>query len=378
MQLWDVKNYTPFAAFGGFERDHTAESFWCIWIKAEFNVSQDGRVSWVKTPDLQISPTPVAQETDAGDMMLQEADIGLPRTVSDISLIGQAPVAAGTTAPIVTQLSVGDWQKRVEVHPAAVLQGNRIVPDPAPDQDETVPLDWTEAFGGKRDETDIFALNPLGTGYDKNALGDNHSRLPRLRYPGDQMARATDILRPVSYLPVPQSWEPRRSLAGTFNEEWTKTRAPLLPLDHNPDYRSSVPEDQRYPGFLTGGEEVAFQNIAGPNGTAPAPFVLPETEWEVETQFNGAWVPMKMKVQSLVLEPGQGKFSILWAGAFPIGSPANDVKVQQTTIVLRGSSGFSVTAEDAGLFGEEQVFEYGAQTQPDAVMSEVTPDAGHD
>jgi hypothetical protein len=174
----------------------------------------------------------------------------------------------------------------------------------------------------------------------------------------------------------------RSKLAGTFDDNWAKTRAPLLPQDHNPEYRSSVPPDQRYSGFLVGGERVEMRNISGVDNNPIPGFTLPTLGFEVLTRLDGAWVPTPMTIQALVLRPSSGTFTLMWCGAIPIGSPANDVKIQQSTIVLKTSSGFTVTPEDVPAFGQENEDAFGdapvLEKKLELSSSEEIPNAGND
>lgn len=372
MQLWDVINYTPFAAFGGFERDHLAESYWCVWIKAAFEVSPKGHITWHDNPDLEISPSPQEIETPKGTIIVEDSDMSLPRPSTDISLYGSTKVPAHTTMPIRTELKVAQWSKAIEVHPPAKLSSRKIQAGPFSEQDEYVSLDWTNAFGG-RTEKDVLEENPLGTGYAPSRDKSEDVDLPRLRYPGEQLKRVSDTFRPACYLPIPRAWLPRRELAGTFDDNWMKTRAPLLPQDHQIEYRNTTPADQRFNGFISGGEWVEMHNISGPNGTDLPKFQIPTLEFEVATQIDGKWVNMPMKIQSLAFAPGTARFSLLWGAAIPIGSPANDVKVQKSTVELRNSTGFTVSAENAVKFGEENLRDFGTPPAPEPLADQAQP-----
>lgn len=352
MQLWDVTNYTPFAAFGGFERDHEAHAHWCLWIKAAFSVNEAGQVVWRKEPATQISPGPT--ETETG-IMLCDGDMSLPKPATDICLAGTALAPGDGSQPFLISAEVGDWSKRLQVHTDRLWRRMRGVRPSETAPSRELPLTWHHAFGGMQQLDDgveeAFPDNPIGTGFTGKNTRPDELALPRLTYPDEDVTRPGVQIRPASFLPIPRNWPARATLAGTFDDAWMKLRAPLLPTDHDPAWRHSAPLDQRYPGFLQGGEPVRLTNILWRDGSFAAPeFRLPKLAFRVDLRFDGAWQSVPMHVQDLMLWPDEGYFTLLWMGSLPIGAAANDVKVQETVVRLSGSEGFTVRPEDLDAF----------------------------
>lgn len=65
--------------------------------------------------------------------------------------------------------------------------------------------------------------------------------------------------------PVGRWWQPRASLAGTYDAEWKATRWPKLPLDFDFAYWNAAPKDQQI-DYPQGGEDVVLIGLH-PQGT---------------------------------------------------------------------------------------------------------------
>jgi hypothetical protein len=61
--------------------------------------------------------------------------------------------------------------------------------------------------------------------------------------------------------PLSRNQEPRRSFAGTYDENWVKQRMPLLPEDFDLRYNHSARADQNTTGYLSGDEPFAFTDL---------------------------------------------------------------------------------------------------------------------
>src|SRR5262249_30230252 len=61
--------------------------------------------------------------------------------------------------------------------------------------------------------------------------------------------------------PLPRDQEPRRSLAGTYDEDWVKHRMPLLPEDFDLRYNQSARAVQITAGYLSGDEPFVISDL---------------------------------------------------------------------------------------------------------------------
>ncbi len=354
MQLWELHNATPFAATAQFERDEKAAAFWCVWIKATFNVDADGRVRLAS----EQRPLVAAPVVDDAGLLQADTDLSLPKSATDILLDGDSlppkDWTRGTAYAVAAK--VGDWSKTLTVRPAATwrwMKGAQVHEDSTPG----IPLTYTLGFGGTVTDAAGQEIshepNPAGLGFAPGAGRGDRVAAPRLFYKGETWKGPKDRPNPAGFGPIARHWLDRANLAGTFDTDWMQTRAPLLPKDHDPAFRHAAPSDQRYDGYLKGGEAVQLTHIAwGDGGHAPA-FKLPVLDFAVDSHFRGAWVPQLMQIDTLAMYPRDRQFSLCWCGTLPVGAVKNDVALRETLISLRSSQGFAVPPEMMDAFYNE-------------------------
>ena len=106
--------------------------------------------------------------------------------------------------------------------------------------------------------------------------------------------------------PVLRHWPARRPFAGTYNDAWAKTRAPLAPLDVQPQYWQVAPKAQQAKGHLKGGEKVMLQGVTPPGfaefGVIQA--TLPRLSLGFRTKFyDGSVANTRSVIHSVILQP---------------------------------------------------------------------------
>lgn len=122
----------------------------------------------------------------------------------------------------------------------------------------SMPLDWPYAYGGPEHKA-----NPLGRGMAETPDDQGQPRrwLPNVEYPDQLVTSEKDQPRPAGMGRIEVHWEPRIQRAGTYDDEWVKTRAPGLPDDTDTDYFMDAAEDQWLDGYLKGGERYVLRNL---------------------------------------------------------------------------------------------------------------------
>src|SRR5262249_37085300 len=118
---------------------------------------------------------------------------------------------------------------------------------------EQLPLKWEEAFGGfdtSGDKPLEEPRNPVGRGLvrDTNLLVNQLA--PASEDPGDLIRSPRSRPTPMGVGPLGRHWAPRRSYAGTMDENWKKERMPLLPLDFDERYNQLAPPKLIAPSYL--------------------------------------------------------------------------------------------------------------------------------
>lgn len=352
MRLWQLHNFTPFPVASQFEKDHHAASFWGVWVKATFDVGTDGRLRLAFEQE-PLHPAPIM--SDNGPFALADNDITLPKSATDIIVIADStpPNGHDDAAPYTVNVSLGTWTKSLVVHPPRDWKKPRLMGSGitiSEGSDPSIPLSYDQGYGGtvfNDGEPDHFEENPAGIGYHPDPQAPRAG--PRLTFPDDPWLGPKSTPRPAGLGPIARQWLPRAQLAGTFDTDWMQLRAPLMPEDHDPEWRHAAPVDQRYDGFVQGGENVRFDNMK-----AAVDFTLPHIGFHVESHFRGKWVRHDMQVQTVTLRPTQSQVTKCWCGVLPIGAAGFDVALRETQVSISKSSGFSVDAQQSARFHERE------------------------
>lgn len=179
----------------------------------------------------------------------------------------------GPITKLVRVLGDRRWERRLSVWQ----------PSP-PARFEKMPLVYERAFGGV-DMSDprapeSCAENPVGVGLRsrRNQSELAGQPLPNLEDPQDPITSPGQRVRPFGLGPIAPSWEPRVSLAGTYDAAWRARRLPLPPSDLDPRYHQAAPPDQIRAGYLHGGEVIEIFGMAAEGNVH---FTIPSLRPEV-------------------------------------------------------------------------------------------------
>ena len=154
--------------------------------------------------------------------------------------------------------------------------------------------------------------------------------LPNLEDPLKLIQSLADTPTPAGLGYVAPSWQPRQSFAGTYDKAWQEQRAPYLPLDFKDDFFLAAPPELCARPFLKGGEPV---EIIGASMDGAQRFRLPTCEVDVTVLLVGKAEKPTLRLETVLLEPGEARFSMLWRGAVPCDKKA--LKVEQARFQLR-------------------------------------------
>jgi hypothetical protein len=266
----------------------------------------------------------------------------LLKPATDVVVVGTAHAPGGKPAPSFgLSLSVGRLRKVLRVFGDRVWKRGLFTTSPSsPEPTATVPLVWERAYGGRQDlGGGRFACeprNPVGRGF----LGKRSARdlagtpVPNVEDPSRPLRSARDRPPPAGVGFVAPSWQPRLAFAGTYDEAWQESRAPYLPEDFDPRFFQMAPPDQIYPGFLKGGELVELVNLS-PRGVDR--FALPGCALEAEVHVAGAVERPPLSMETVLLEPDEGRFTLLWRGAVPCDKRV--LKVERVVFRLKSLTG---------------------------------------
>lgn len=316
--MLQVENRTPFVpAMFLFPDREGVDTVYAV-LQATFALGAAGpRVAEVQRP---VALTD-AYWGDSGKSSVRyagEAHLGKPAT--DVVIVGAGHAPGGRPAPYFgVSATVGARTKVLHVFGDRVWRSGALGVAPSPAAPVTsVPLRWERAYGGREELGNGKAAseprNPVGCGFvAKRPVRDLvGAPVPSVEDPAHPLRSAGDRVPPAGFGFLAPWWQPRAGFAGTYDEAWQRHRAPYLPDDFDPRFFQAAPPDQVHAGWLLGGEPVELVNLS-PGGTLR--FALPTCTLEAEVHVAGAVERPPLRLETVVLEPDEGRFSLAWRGA---------------------------------------------------------------
>lgn len=318
--MLQVVNHSPFtAALSVFPDPAGVETAYAV-VKATFLLGAQGPE--VAPAQLPLLAADVHWGAPVSTSLRAAAEFSLLRTTTDILLTGRAIAPTADTRVAEVSLRVGPVQRRLRVfgnrHWQHTSAGWRIS---APAVWQRMPLRWELAYGGVAPAADnqppeYEARNPVGVGFIAHqAQPLDGQALPNLEDPEHLIQTPQDRPDPAAFAPVAPTWQPRRQYAGTYDEAWTRTRAPYLPQDFDPRFFQVAPPALQARTWLQGGEPVQLQGVTA---GGPIEFELPGCGLEIDFRFRGATVPRPPQLELVLFEPDAGRFQMLWRAALPV------------------------------------------------------------
>jgi hypothetical protein len=332
--MLQFKNRTPFK--GSIFLLQDVDGIDCVFavVKATFTIAEK-----VAPADEQL-PVAIEQqfhgEPDQSSIKTPN-DLSLMKPGTDVLLIGQAHAPGGRpTTWMDVGLAVGPVRKMVRVFGDRDWQSNGVtysISPPAPF--EAVPLIWERAFGGidrTRQPIRGEARNPVGTGFRASDVEASIAGvpLPNLEDPAEPITEWNQRPAPACFAPICGHWEPRRSYAGTYDEEWQQHRAPYLPKDFDPRFLQLAPPGLIAPGYLKGGEPVELRGVTR---SGLARFRLPQVALKISYWVDGSPQERPAHLDTVVIEPEQSRFVLTWRAALQCDKKALRVSEVEAALV---------------------------------------------
>jgi uncharacterized protein YjbI with pentapeptide repeats len=181
-------------------------------------------------------------------------DAGMSKIRGEVLVAGSAfhagPPAPGTSV----RVKIGSVDKKLYVFGDRVWKTTSFS-DPAPFAE--MPVTWERAFGGEG-----FARNPVGKGVKPVEVDGKKLRpLPNIEDPDHLVKSPGDKPEPAGLGPIDQTWPQRMELAGTYDDEWYKTRFPGFAKDFRWEFWNTAPKDQRIDGHFRPDEAFVIEGM---------------------------------------------------------------------------------------------------------------------
>ena len=315
--MWLIANKTPFAADHAWVLDKTGNKIWLVIVKATFDIQPDSscRLAAKNEPIRRIAEP----YGEFGKSSLRyESDLAGVKPTTDILVHGAAIAPRGKPVTALdVLLRVGSINKRLRVTGnrtwvKGTLAGFKMS---APEPFERMPLMYERAYGGwDRSDSDakrhrVDARNPIGSGFAVRDENCRDLRLPNIEHPDQLIQSWKDRPSPAGLNAIDCAWSPRRELAGTYDDQWRRTRFPHWAADFDPRYNNCAPRDQQPQGYLLGGERVDVLNMSANGGFS---FLLPKIRLGFRTRFGSKRVDHDGQLCTVIVEPNVRRVILAW------------------------------------------------------------------
>ncbi len=199
-----------------------------------------------------------------------EPEFAFRKPATDVLLIGSA-ISDRPVQSLDVGLKLGPLSKVVRVVGDRfwVKQDGRVFAT-RPQPFSRMPLVYERAFGGW-DKGDVDeakwhfeARNPVGTGFGDplRFVEEGKVAMPNIEDPTQLIRHYRDRPAPAGFGVVSADWQPRSQYAGTYDEEWSKNRKPLLPEDFDRRFFNVAPPGLTSEGYLSGDEKGMVVNAS--------------------------------------------------------------------------------------------------------------------
>lgn len=243
----DIENRSPFAFFPLFGADEEGRPLVAPLVKATLAIEPDGRLAMAEE-QLPIDLEGSYHGAPGSSSVRMEPETAFSKPGGDAVLLGHAHAPSVRAVSVDVEFAVGPLVRRMRVVGDRVWQ-RRIagIQASVPRPFEKIPLTYERAYGGwDRTAKDprwhsCDPRNPVGVGF-RTARAEfvEGAPLPNIEDPRAALASYQGKSAPTGVGFISPDWEPRRSLAGTFDRAWMESRHPLLPKDFRREFFSSA------------------------------------------------------------------------------------------------------------------------------------------
>jgi hypothetical protein len=291
-------------------RDGKGAPIYVVVVKASFSFAVPGRLDPLPPPPIVDLDRYAGEPAASG--LLAAGDLGLPKPRVDVLLQGAMKFPAPLSEGLVSLQVGGRLEKRMRVHGDRAWVPSGGGGDPVPSRARALgelPIAWERAAGGADavDPTLTDRRNPAGRSPGQTPQEAKGRPLPNFEDPAAGKTTWSVRGAPSGFGPIAPHWEPRASLAGTYDARWRERRAPLLPEDFKPAFLNLAPTDQQLPDYLAG-EEI---RLVGMTAGGRARFQLPEFSQPVTFVMKTLIEEAPTRVDTIIIEPAEERLTLV-------------------------------------------------------------------
>jgi hypothetical protein len=304
-------NTTACAGFLAFSVDHDGGACAVIVAAATYALPRVGR-----GPGEPLRPYDVQLEAARCDeyfgepgasSLRREGQTTYTRPGTDIYLRGRAWAPKGRPATETRVVcAVGPCTRMVRVVGARRWARGVGGPRPsAPEPFTTVALRYELCVGGPTE-----ARNPVGVGVYRDALEAIGMPLPQIEDDEQLLREWSERPPPAGLGPVARSWQPRLGYAGTYDQAWLASRAPLWPRDLDARFFHAAAPGLWVTPHLRGGEPVLLRGCH-PDGDVR--FELPRRSLVARTYHRREGMrEQAMRLDAVDIDAEAGTVQLVW------------------------------------------------------------------
>jgi hypothetical protein len=320
-------NATSFASVDVPMLDRDGRDVVVVILKSTWRIKASGDVSVVEEDASPVRLVDILRNPDDKENPRQSArypsDLCVEKRGTDVVVVGDALSRKPVTFVDVA-VKVRDKMLAARVHGAR--EYFRHLADVAISASvpfERMPVEYERAFGGMSEDFSIVEpRNPAGVGIAKNQRDLVGKLAPQIEAPSLPHKTAADRHPPVGLGAVLTHWSPRRECAGTFDEKWKATRAPLMPLDFDIAHNNVASPGLMFDPPLAPGDPISVLGMSHDLfelRLPPMPVVL-------RARYDDRSEEARPVVDTVLLEPTRGRMEMVVRKAFTIGRGARALR----------------------------------------------------
>lgn len=320
-----VENLSPYG-FGLLPNvDRHGEEILVVAIAARFALPQPGRIHHGELEASDEQPPPHFDDVHWGDPAITslryEGLNAYTRPATDVYLNGSAWARGGRPVEQMdVEVRVGPCQARARVIGDRVwVNAFGTLRASPPVGFERMPLRWERAFGGGSIDAGPRGFeprNPLGVGLYRSLEQASDAPLPNVEDPRALVSEPWSRPAPVGFGAIARHWHPRVTFAGTYDERWTRTRAPLWPDDFDERFFVAAAPGLAASPHLRGGETVVLGGLHPDGGFG---FRLPTVRLSCKSVFFGRVDRHVLRLDSVWIEPDEMSLTLGFRGVVRFG-----------------------------------------------------------